>query len=78
MNLHPDLSQPVALDTGAIPWTPSPMAGGGAAGGGEEILVLEGVFQDAQGSYGPGGWLRNPPGSRHRPWSEAGCTVWSG
>ncbi|MCT0213616.1 cupin domain-containing protein [Synechococcus sp. CS-1326] len=45
-------------------------------GGGEEILVLEGVFQDDQGTYPAGSLLRNPPGSVHRPWSEAGCTIW--
>jgi anti-sigma factor ChrR (cupin superfamily) len=45
-------------------------------GGGEEILVLEGVFQDERGSYPAGSWLRHPPGSMHRPWSEAGCTIW--
>jgi hypothetical protein len=31
--------------------------------GGEEILVLDGVFQDEQGSYPAGSWLRNPAGS---------------
>ena len=45
-------------------------------GGGEEILVLSGVFQDGQGAYPAGTWLRNPPGSLHKPWSEAGCTIW--
>jgi len=45
-------------------------------GGGEEILVLEGVFKDEHGSYPAGSWLRNPPGRAHRPWSEAGCTIW--
>lgn len=44
--------------------------------GGEEILVLKGVFQDEHGNYPAGSWLRNPPGSVHRPWSEAGCTIW--
>ena len=43
---------------------------------GEEILVLRGVFQDEHGNYPAGSWLRNPPGSVHRPWSEAGCTIW--
>jgi len=28
------------------------------------------------GSYPAGSWLRNPPGSVHRPWSETGCTIW--
>lgn len=45
-------------------------------GGGEEILVLEGVFEDEQGRYPSGHWLRNPPGSAHRPWSASGCTIW--
>lgn len=45
-------------------------------GGGEEILVLDGLFQDELGSYPEGSWLRNPPGSVHRPWSDTGCTIW--
>lgn len=44
--------------------------------GGEEILVLAGVFNDEHGRYPAGSWLRNPPGSVHQPWSEAGCTLW--
>lgn len=31
--------------------------------GGEEILVLEGVFQDDHGDYPAGSYIRNPPGS---------------
>lgn len=42
----------------------------------EEILVLEGVLQDEHGTYGPGTWLRYPPGSEHHPWSDLGCTIW--
>jgi anti-sigma factor ChrR (cupin superfamily) len=42
---------------------------------GEEILVLEGVFSDEHGDYGPGTYLRNPPGSRHSPFSRAGCVL---
>lgn len=44
--------------------------------GGEEILVLESVFQDEYGSDPAGSWLRNPLGRVNRPWSEAGCTIW--
>jgi hypothetical protein len=44
--------------------------------GGEEILVLEGIFQDEHGSYPAGSWLRQPPGSEHQPYSEQGCTIW--
>ena len=43
--------------------------------GGEEILVLEGVFSDEHGDFGPGSYIRNPPGSSHTPFSEAGCTI---
>ena len=34
---------------------------------GEEVFVLEGTYTDADGSYGPGTWVRYPPGSRHAP-----------
>lgn len=43
--------------------------------GGEEILVLEGTFSDEHGDYGPGSYLRNPPGSSHTPFSKEGCTI---
>lgn len=42
---------------------------------GEEILVLEGVFSDENGDYGPGTYIRNPPGSRHSPFSREGCVL---
>jgi hypothetical protein len=40
--------------------------------GGEEILVLEGVFEDEHGRYPAGSWLRSPHGSMHAPFSEEG------
>ena len=43
--------------------------------GGEEILVLDGVFHDEQGAYPPGAYLRNPPGTGHAPGSEKGCVL---
>ena len=43
--------------------------------GGEEIYVLEGVFSDETGDYPAGSYLRNPPGSRHKPYSEHGCII---
>lgn len=42
---------------------------------GEEIFVLEGVFSDEHGDYPTGTYLRNPPGSKHSPFSEAGCVL---
>ncbi|MBY5921088.1 cupin domain-containing protein [Ferrimonas balearica] len=43
--------------------------------GGEEILVLEGVFSDEHGDYPAGSYLLNPDGSGHRPFSEPGCLL---
>lgn len=42
---------------------------------GEELFVMEGEFCDETGSFGPGSYLRNPPGSLHAPWSEEGCVL---
>ena len=44
-------------------------------GGGEEFLVLDGVFSDEHGDYGPGTYVRNPIGTRHSPRSDEGCTI---
>lgn len=43
--------------------------------GGEEFLVLEGVFSDETGDFGPGSYVRNPIGSAHRPHSDEGCVI---
>lgn len=43
--------------------------------GGEEILVLAGVFSDDHGDYPAGWYLRNPPGSSHRPHSHEGALI---
>lgn len=45
--------------------------------GGEEILVLDGVFQDEHGSYPKGTWLRNPHLSEHHPFTgPAGALIY--
>jgi anti-sigma factor ChrR (cupin superfamily) len=43
--------------------------------GGEEFIVLEGVFQDEHGDYPAGTYVRNPPTTAHTPRSDAGCTI---
>ncbi|HSF96289.1 MAG TPA: cupin domain-containing protein [Thermohalobaculum sp.] len=43
--------------------------------GGEEFIVLEGVFQDESGDFPAGSYVRNPPTSRHTPASAPGCTI---
>ena len=42
---------------------------------GEEIYVLEGVFSDENGDYPAGTYIRNPPGSRHKPFTKEGCIL---
>ena len=42
---------------------------------GEELIVLDGVFSDENGDYGKGNYIRNPPGSGHRPFSKEGCLL---
>ncbi|GAA4053055.1 cupin domain-containing protein [Parerythrobacter jejuensis] len=44
-------------------------------GGGEEFIVLEGTFQDEQGDYPAGTYVRNPPTTHHIPRSDDGCTI---
>lgn len=43
---------------------------------GEEFIVLEGEFADENGRYPAGSYLRHPPGSRHKPFSDPGCLIW--
>ncbi len=43
--------------------------------GGEEILVLEGVFSDEHGDWPVGTFLLNPEGFRHAPFSKSGCIL---
>ncbi|WP_370371742.1 cupin domain-containing protein [Henriciella pelagia] len=44
--------------------------------GGEEILVLEGTFQDEHGDYPAGTWIRSPHLSQHKPYSDDGCLIY--
>lgn len=43
--------------------------------GGEEFIVLDGVFQDEHGDFPVGSYIRNPPTSSHTPGSELGCVI---
>ena len=43
--------------------------------GGEEFIVLDGIFQDEHGDYPVGTYVRNPPTSQHTPGSAPGCTI---
>ena len=43
--------------------------------GGEEIFVIDGVFEDEHGRYPRGSWIRSPHLSIHKPFSIEGCTI---
>lgn len=43
---------------------------------GEEILVLEGGFEDEYGSHRRHSWLRFAPGAGHTLRSDSGCTLY--
>jgi anti-sigma factor ChrR (cupin superfamily) len=70
--LHSFGTEHVAL----VRWAPGTVFNLHAHAGGEEILVLDGTFQDEHGAYPKGTWLRSPHMSRHRPFSEEGCTIY--
>src|SRR3954468_7853851 len=65
----------VARATSIVPYTPHSHFAPHTHGGGEEFLVLDGVFQDEHGDYPAGTYVRNPPPTRHTPGSAPGCTI---
>jgi ChrR Cupin-like domain len=65
----------VARATSIVRYAPHSHFSAHTHGGGEEFLVLDGVFQDEHGDYPAGTYVRNPPTSRHTPGSEPGCTL---
>lgn len=65
----------VARATSLVRYAPDSRFSAHVHGGGEEFLVLEGVFSDENGDYPAGTYVRNPPTSRHTPGSRPGCTI---
>ena len=65
----------VARATSVVRYAPGSIFPRHTHGGGEEVLVLEGVFQDEHGDYPAGTYFRNPPGTSHVPASKDGCTI---
>jgi anti-sigma factor ChrR (cupin superfamily) len=63
--LHEHGSEHVAL----VRWAPSTRFRPHQHWGGEEILVLDGVFEDEHGTYPKGTWLRSPHLSAHHPFT---------
>lgn len=65
----------VARATSIVSYAPGSAFSPHTHGGGEEFLVLDGVFQDEHGDYPAGAYVRNPPGSAHTPRSAPGCVI---
>jgi anti-sigma factor ChrR (cupin superfamily) len=65
----------VARATSIVRYAPHSHFSPHTHGGGEEFLVLDGVFQDEHGDYPVGTYVRNPPGTAHAPASKDGCTI---
>ena len=65
----------VALATSLVRYAPASRFEAHVHGAGEEFLVLQGVFSDEHAHYPAGTYVRNPPGSAHRPFSTEGCVI---
>jgi anti-sigma factor ChrR (cupin superfamily) len=65
----------VARATSLVRYAPGSAFSPHTHGGGEEFLVLDGVFSDEHGDYPAGTYVRNPAGSTHQPSSKNGCTI---
>ena len=65
----------VARATSIVRYAPESKFSAHTHGGGEEFIVLEGVFQDEHGDFPPGSYIRNPPTSSHTPGSDKGCRI---
>lgn len=65
----------VARATSIVRYAPDSAFSAHTHGGGEEFIVLEGVFEDEHGQYPEGTYVRNPPTTAHTPSSKQGCTI---
>ncbi|MBF8753876.1 cupin domain-containing protein [Pseudomonas guariconensis] len=69
------IGQEQARATSLVRYAPGGRFNTHAHPGGEEFLVLEGVFEDEHGHYPVGSYVRNPPGSQHSPGATEGCVI---
>ncbi len=65
----------VARATTIVRYAPNSSFSAHTHTGGEEFIVLDGVFQDEHGDFPTGTYVRNPPTTAHTPKSKAGCTI---
>ena len=64
-----------AAHTALVRWAPGTHFARHTHWGGEEIFVVDGIFEDEHGVYPQGTWLRSPHLSAHEPRSMAGCMI---
>jgi len=69
------IGEEVARATSIVRYAPGSHFSPHVHDGGEEFLVLDGVFQDEHGEFPAGSYVRNPPTSRHTPGSVPGCIL---
>jgi anti-sigma factor ChrR (cupin superfamily) len=58
------------VNTALVRWAPNTIFNPHVHPGGEEILVLDGVFYDEFGRYPKGSWIRSPRFSKHAPFTK--------
>lgn len=58
-----------------VKWAPQTYFNSHRHHGGEEIFVVDGVFEDEYERYPAGSWIRSPHMSAHQPFSKEGCTI---
>jgi quercetin dioxygenase-like cupin family protein len=69
------MGEEVARATSVVRYAPGSRFSRHTHNGGEEFLVLDGVFQDEHGDYPAGAYVRNPPGTSHTPGAQQGAVI---
>jgi len=69
------IGEEVARATSFVRFAPGSAFPHHTHGGGEEIYVIDGAFEDENGVHAAGAYLRDPIGSAHAPFSPHGCTL---
>lgn len=70
------LHQGSTKHTALVRWAPDTRFNPHTHVGGEEILVLNGIFRDEHGEYPEGTWIRSPHLSNHKPYTDSeGATI---
>lgn len=69
------IGEEVARATSIVRFAPGSAFKAHTHDGGEEYIVLDGVFQDEEGDFPVGSYVRNPPTSRHTPAALDGATI---